>query len=149
MGPYEAAVHRIDCYCHINLGYFCYRGTDTCFIIGNNSITSVPLLHIRMRRAKIIVQHNMPDAKAKESIYFFQMDFVLYYLQMSYLRVLICRCEQNARLKFNSQYNLEFQADKFSDSWLQINPLTCSCSSPSLLAETVSGDFFSPIGSFV
>lgn len=54
----------------------------------------------------------------------FQMDLFSIILKCLTWRVLIWRCEQDARLQFSSQYNLQFCADTFSGSCLQINPLT-------------------------
>lgn len=55
---------------------------------------------------------------------FFQMDLFFVILKCLTWRVLIWRCEQDARLQFNSQYNLQFCVDTFSGSCLRINPLT-------------------------
>ena len=54
----------------------------------------------------------------------FQMDLFSVILKCLTWRVLIWRCEQDKRLQFNSQYNLQFCADTFSGSCLWINPLT-------------------------
>lgn len=74
------------------------------------------------------------------------MTFVPSCLHIPYLGVLICRCEQNVRLQFNSQCSLECWADKISDSSSQIILLPHNCSPSSLLARTPRENLFSTIG---
>lgn len=75
-----------------------------------------------------------------------QMIFVLFYLRMPYLRVLICRCEQNGRLRrFDSRCLLEYFADEISDL-LRIILLSHNCSPSSLLAATPREDLSSSVG---
>lgn len=87
----------------------------------------------------------MSSAMPGEASVSLQMISVPIYLHMPYLRVLICRCEQNGRRRFDSQGRLERFADEISDS-VQSTLLSRSCSPSSLLAATPREELFSSAG---